>query len=54
MPDSISRHLKTIFQESLAEPKTSETLAREAGTKVEKIYSLESSEDDKTYLEVMK
>ncbi|BFK80380.1 metal ABC transporter substrate-binding protein [Clostridium baratii] len=47
-------NIKTIFQESLAEPKTSETLAREAGTKVEKIYSLESSEDDKTYLEGMK
>lgn len=47
-------NIKTIFSESLAEPKTSETLAREAGAKVEKIYSLESSEDDKTYLEGMK
>lgn len=47
-------NIKTIFSESLAEPKTSETLAREANAKVEKIYSLESSEDDKTYLEGMK
>lgn len=47
-------NIKTIFSESLAEPKTSETLAREANAKVEKIYSLESSEDNKTYLEGMK
>ncbi|WP_442878526.1 metal ABC transporter solute-binding protein, Zn/Mn family [Clostridium sp.] len=47
-------NIKTIFSESLAEPKTSETLARESGAKVEKIYSLESSEDDKTYLDGMR
>ncbi len=54
MKKTASNNIKTIFSESLAEPKTSETLAREAGAKVEKIYSLESSEDDKTYLEGMK
>lgn len=47
-------NIKVIFSESLAEPKTSETLAKEAGAKVEKIYSLESSEDNKTYLEGMR
>lgn len=46
--------IKTVFSESLASPKESETLAREAGAKVEKIYTLESKEDDKTYLEGMK
>ena len=46
--------IKTVFSESLASPKASETLAREAGAKVEKIYTLESLEDNKTYLEGMK
>lgn len=46
-------NIKTVFSESLASPKESETLAREAGAKVEKIYTLESKEDDKTYLEGM-
>lgn len=47
-------NIKTVFSETLASPKTSETLARESGAKVEKIYSLESKEDDKTYLEGMR
>lgn len=47
-------HIKVIFSESLSEQKTSETLANEVGAKVEKIYTLENVEDDKTYLEAMK
>lgn len=47
-------NIKVIFSESQASPENSETLARDAGAKVEKIYSLESKEDGKTYLEGMK
>ncbi|ATD55882.1 metal ABC transporter solute-binding protein, Zn/Mn family [Clostridium chauvoei] len=46
--------VKTIFSESTASSKESETLAKEAGAKVEKIYSLETKEEDKTYLDGMK
>lgn len=46
--------VKVIFSESTASSKESETLARESGAKVEKIYSLESKEDDMTYLDGMK
>nr|WP_207729514.1 zinc ABC transporter substrate-binding protein [Clostridium chrysemydis] len=47
-------NIKVIFSESTAEQKTSETLAKEVGAKVQKIYTLESEQDSKTYLEAMK
>ena len=47
-------NIKTIFMESLASPKVSETLAKEVGAKVEKIYTIESKEDNKSYIESMK
>lgn len=46
--------VKTIFSESLASPKDSETLAKEVGATVEKIYTVESKEDNKDYIESMK
>ncbi|HBJ1652415.1 metal ABC transporter solute-binding protein, Zn/Mn family [Clostridium botulinum] len=45
---------KFIFSESLASPKVSETLASEVGAEVVPIYTLESSEDDMSYLDAMK
>ena len=47
-------NIKTIFMESLASPKVSETLANEVGAKIEKIYTIESKEDNKSYIESMK
>ncbi|TDT57264.1 metal ABC transporter substrate-binding protein [Fonticella tunisiensis] len=49
-----NNNVKTIFSESMASPKVSETLAREIGAKVEKIYTIESREDGKDYLESMR
>ena len=46
--------IKTVFSESLASPKVSETLAKEVGAKVVPIMTLESKEDDKTYIEAMR
>lgn len=46
--------VKTIFMEEMASPKVSETLAKEVGAKVEKIYTIENKEDNKSYLEMMK
>lgn len=43
----------TIFAEELASPEVSETLANEVGAKVQTIYTMESNEDDLTYLERM-
>ena len=43
----------TIFAEEMASPDISETLAREVGASVETIYTMESAEDDKSYLERM-
>jgi zinc transport system substrate-binding protein len=43
----------TIFAEELASPEVSATLASEVGAKVETIYTMESAEDDLTYLERM-
>lgn len=43
----------TIFAEEMASPDISETLAREVGADVETIYTMESAEDDKSYLERM-
>ena len=41
----------TIFAEEMASPEVSKTLADEVGAKVETIYTMESAEDNKTYLE---
>lgn len=46
--------VKTIFMEEMASPKVSETLAKEVDAKVEKIYTAESEEDGKDYIESMK
>ena len=46
-------NITTISSESLASPKVSETLAAEVGAKVIPIYTLESQEDNKSYLEAM-
>ena len=47
-------NIKTVFSESLASPKVSETLAKEVGAKVVPILTLESKEDDKDYIEAMR
>jgi len=44
----------TIFAEKISSPAISETLANEVGANVETIYTIESSEDNMTYLERMK
>lgn len=41
----------TVFAEEMASPEVSQTLANEVGAKVETIYTIESNEDDLTYLE---
>ena len=41
----------TVFAEEMASPDVSKTLAKEVGAQVETIYTVESAEDDKTYLE---
>lgn len=46
--------INTIFMEELASPKVSETIANGIGGKVEKIYTIESKEDGKDYLQSMK
>lgn len=46
--------VKTVFMEEMASPKVSETLAKEVNAKVEKIYTAESEEDGKDYIESMK
>lgn len=47
-------HVKTIFVEDMVSPAVSETLAKQVGAKVEKIYTIESGEDHKNYLDRMK
>lgn len=47
-------NIKTIFSEENASPRVSETLAKEIGAKIEKIYSLESKQDNKNYIESMR
>lgn len=47
-------NIKVIFMEELASPKVSETLAQEVGATVKKIYTIESKEDNKDYLQSMK
>lgn len=48
------KNIKTIFMEELASPRVSETLAKEIGGKVEKIYTIESKEDGKDYVQSMR
>ena len=45
--------IKVIFMEELASPRVSETLAKEVGATVKKIYTIESNEDNKTYINSM-
>lgn len=45
--------VKTIFAEEMASADVSQTLANEVGAEVETIYTIESNEDDLTYLERM-
>ena len=47
-------HVKTVFVEDMVSPEISQTLAREVSAKVEKIYTIESTEDGKDYLGRMK
>lgn len=51
---SKANNIKVIFMEELASPKVSEILAKEVGASLEKIYTIESKEDNKNYLECMK
>lgn len=46
--------VKTVFSESNASEKEAETLAKEVGAQVVKIYSLETKEDNMSYLDGMK
>lgn len=46
--------VKTIFVEDMVSPAVSQTLAKQVGAKVETIYTMESGEDNKTYLERVK
>lgn len=48
-----SSKVTTIFAEKMASPEVSQTLADEVGAKVEAIYTIESAEDNLTYLERM-
>lgn len=47
-------NIKTIFVEDMASPKVSNTLAKEVGAKTQKIYTLESKEDNLDYIQSMK
>ncbi|MBW6408847.1 metal ABC transporter solute-binding protein, Zn/Mn family [Clostridium weizhouense] len=47
-------NIKNIFSESLASPKVSKTLASEVGADVVPIYTLESNEDNKGYIDAMR
>jgi zinc transport system substrate-binding protein len=47
------KKVKTIFVEEMVSPAVSQTLANEIGAKVATIYTMESAEDSKNYLERM-
>ncbi|WP_139902132.1 metal ABC transporter substrate-binding protein [Clostridium thermarum] len=47
-------NIKVVFMEELASPKVSETLANEVGAKVQTIYTIESKQDGKDYLQSMR
>ncbi len=46
-------NITTIFAEEMASPEVSETLAKEVDAEVKTIYTMESNEDNLTYLERM-
>lgn len=46
-------NVTTIFAEEMASPAVSQTLANEVGANMKTIYTMESAEDDMTYLERM-
>ncbi|WP_097028206.1 metal ABC transporter substrate-binding protein [Clostridium peptidivorans] len=45
--------VKTIFVEDMVSPKVSETLAKEVGADIKTIYTVEASEDNKSYIQSM-
>jgi zinc transport system substrate-binding protein len=47
-------NIKTVFVEDMVSPKVSETLAKEVGASVKKIYTEESKEDNLDYIQAMK
>lgn len=47
-------NIKTIFSESMVSPRISQTLATEVGARVQKIYTMESREDNRDYFSSMK
>lgn len=47
-------HVKTIFTEEMVSPKTSQTLADEVHADVKTIYTMESSEENTSYIERMR
>jgi zinc transport system substrate-binding protein len=51
---SKNNNIKVIFMEELASPEVSNTIAKEIGAKVEKIYTIESKEDNKDYIQSMR
>lgn len=51
---SQKNNIKTIFMENAGSTKVSETLAKEVGANVKKIYTIENKEDNKSYIEAMK
>lgn len=54
MEYSKANNVKVIFSESTASEKEAETLAKEVGARVEKIYSLETQEDGMNYIDGMR
>ncbi|MDD2993535.1 MAG: metal ABC transporter substrate-binding protein [Pygmaiobacter sp.] len=48
-----TNHVTTVFAEEMASPDVSNTLANEVGATVQTIYTMESAEDDLSYLQRM-
>ncbi len=46
-----TNHVTTVFAEEMASPEVSNTLANEVGATVQTIYTMESAEDDLSYLQ---
>jgi zinc transport system substrate-binding protein len=46
-------NIKTIFVEEMVSSRISDTLAKEVNAKVEKINTIESAEDNKSYIDIM-
>ena len=49
-----AHQVKTVFVEDMVSPNVSQTIANEAGADVQKIYTMEGSENGKSYTERMK